>query len=260
MINKLLSDKLLILFTVIFISNSFLFGSSTDSVTYKYFLEEMIYNSPENEIGALIEIKYIEIINAPYPAVKDSINTFIINYGLDTYDNYDDLMKNFIDEFIDAQHYYPSPVGWEDKRNIHVTCNSNYILSLSFNFFSYSGGAHPNGWTNFFNFNLYTGELLKLEDLFTESQIMELNLIAEIKFREIYDIDDSESLEKHGFWFDEDKFKLNDNFLITDKGLIFLFNPYEITAYVVGSTTIEVTYDEIIDMIRRNSMLYLFIK
>jgi len=261
-INEIIINKLpvFLIFVIMLISNSFLFGSPVDSVTYKYFVEEMIYTSPEYNTEASIEINYIEIINAPYPAVKDSINTFINNYGLDTYDSYDDLMQNFIDEFIDAQNYYPSSFGWEDRRRIYVSCNSNYILSLSFRFFSYSGGAHPNGWEIFFNFNLYTGEVLKLENLFTESQIKELNSIAEIKFREIYDIEEGASLEKYGFWFDDNKFELNDNFLITDKGLIFLFNPYEITAYVIGSTTIEITYNDIKDLIRRDSMLYLFIK
>ena len=111
-----------------------------------------------------------------------------------------------------------------------------------------------------FNFNLYTGELISLDDLFTLSQIEELNLIAEIKFREIYKIEEGESLYKHGFWFDNDKFELNNNFLITDRSLIFLFNPYEIAAYVVGSTTIEITYDELKDLIRRDNMLFPLIK
>ncbi len=66
-------------------------------------------------------------------------------------------------------------------------------------------------------------------------------------------------LNDAGYWFDKNNFELNDNFLIKKNGLLFVFNPYEIAAYVYGAIEVFIPYKEIKDLIKDDSVLNLYL-
>ncbi|MCB0300152.1 MAG: DUF3298 domain-containing protein, partial [Calditrichaeota bacterium] len=57
------------------------------------------------------------------------------------------------------------------------------------------------------------------------------------------------------FFFENNRFELNDNFRIGDNGLEFLFNPYEIAPYAFGAMTLELPYSEIGDLLSKSEYL-----
>lgn len=54
--------------------------------------------------------------------------------------------------------------------------------------------------------------------------------------------------------FENQCFILNDNFILTEKGIKFLFNVYEIKPYVVGITNIILTIESIIGVRKRRAV------
>jgi hypothetical protein len=156
------------------------------------------------------------------------------------------LIRNFLQEYETFKADFPEAFQhWSLERIGTVRHNSSYIFSVEFAEYSYLGGAHPNAYVTFTNYDLKTGEEIHLRDLFKSNFEIELNQIAESEFRRLKELTESEDLGQAGFWFDNNKFSLNDNLLITDSSLIFYYNNYEITAYAFGPTELEITYDKI---------------
>jgi hypothetical protein len=51
--------------------------------------------------------------------------------------------------------------------------------------------------------------------------------------------------EEVGYFFENQRFILNDNFVLTQKGIKFLFNVYEIKPYTAGITELEIPYEKL---------------
>ena len=75
-------------------------------------------------------------------------------------------------------------------------------------------------------------------------------MIGEQKFRKDKGIAPGVSLRQAGYSFDNDRFRLPDNFAIGPKGLTFLYNLYEIASYAQGITELLIEYGEIHILIR----------
>ncbi len=84
--------------------------------------------------------------------------------------------------------------------------------------------------------DLNSGNKVTLEDIFIAGYKPILNKIAEEEFRKLKELGEHEDLDEAGFWFDDNRFSINDNFAISDEGLTFYYNNYEITAYAYGPT------------------------
>ena len=63
------------------------------------------------------------------------------------------------------------------------------------------------------------------------------------------------NLTEAGFWFDDDKFSVNNNFSIGKDGLNFVYNNYEITAYAYGPTELFIPYKSIKKVIKPDGLL-----
>jgi len=105
-------------------------------------------------------------------------------------------------------------------------------------------GAHPNGYYRTFTFDLATGEALHLEDLFegpgyleTLSRISRERLAPELAARAQIPVDqvDRDMLNAGTTPF-EDNFI---NFYLDGGELVILFPPYQVAAYVYGSSEVR---------------------
>jgi hypothetical protein len=140
--------------------------------------------------------------------------------------------------------------SWMLERVIKAEVVSSKIVTLAMTEYSYTGGAHPNSFESYQNLDIKTGQALGLDDLLKPDYQQPLNDTAEKIFREQEGLSFDENLEEAGFFFEEAKFKLNENFRITADGLVFLFNPYEAAPYVRGPIELKVPYSRIQDWIR----------
>jgi hypothetical protein len=169
-------------------------------------------------------------------------------------------MKIFIQDYEEFIKEFPdSYQSWFIERTGEVKLNKENIFSIDFMEYSFTGGAHPNTYVTFKNFNLNDGEEINLDDLFPKDKQQELTKIAEAEFRKLKELTSEADLGEAGYWFENNEFYLNDNFLITDSSLVFYYNNYEITAYAFGPTELEIPYLKIKNLLNEKSLITNFI-
>ncbi len=119
------------------------------------------------------------------------------------------------------------------------------------------GGAHGLETRNYYNFDLKTGLLITEKDLFKPNYQLELaELIKKRIVEDSKDNNDTEpilSIEDTDFW--SDSIKPNGNFYITDEGINYVFNPYEIAPYYMGQTEVTLPYNRIKNLLISNSIV-----
>ncbi len=215
---------------------------------------------------AELKFNYPQITDASNREVMNQINQEIMNtllapYSEDkSYKNFDSMANDFLESFKEFKKQFPARhQSWTIERNISVSGVNNSVFSLTNTEFYYMGGAHPNSTTSFINFNLQTGEALELNDLLKPGFEDALNKVGEKIFREKQKLKPGENLNEAGYWFDKNNFELNDNFLIKKNGLLFVFNPYEVAAYVYGAIEVFIPYKVIKDLIKDDSVLNLYL-
>lgn len=211
---------------------------------------------------ASITIEYPEILAAPTPQAKDSINAYIRKTLLGSIpgdkpaENVEAAMNQFIDDYkkfkADFSDY---PTSWSVEREVKVYYQDPGLASLSFYEFSYTGGAHPNSAVHYVNFDLSSGKRLTLQDLFTAGFQERLNSVAEKRFRELKAIAPGQSYSDADFWFENEQFTLTDNFAVGDTGVVFYYNNYEIAPYAMGPTELGISYRDLKEIINPQGLL-----
>ncbi len=216
---------------------------------------------------AELKIEYPKLIGGENNKAVDDINENIklqlLQPILDEgeYDSLDSLIDAYFKEFnIVAEENPKLAQGWQIDRIIQTKNQTKNILSIEYSDYSFLGGAHPNSYIAYSNYYLATGEQVSLDECFIKSYEEQLNTIGEIFFRKQKNLKENSDLSSAGYWFDENKFELNDNFAILKVGLLFYYNSYEIAPYAIGPTELVIPYSEIKQLILTNGPLSEFIK
>lgn len=138
-----------------------------------------------------------------------------------------------------------------------VTCQllergSNHCVVSVSNDSYYYGAAHPSMNLQILNFDLETGALIKLSDLFKPGFTEALKNIAEKQFIK------QNGAEFWNFTPGNGDFELAKEFSITSKGLIFSYNQYEIGPYAAGMPEVVLSYSMLKHLFSENSYLLHF--
>ncbi|ABW31277.1 DUF3298 and DUF4163 domain-containing protein [Acaryochloris marina] len=157
----------------------------------------------------------------------------------------EEAMVKFLKGYENSKQDFPHQGVWADEKTVEVLQNRSNLLSLQYSHYWYTGGAHPNSSRTYWNYNPKTGKQIQLADLFVEGYAPKLNRIAEKHFRQARELETNTSLNEVGFWFENDQFKVNTNFALAPGGLIFFFNTYEVSPYVMGPTEVVIPYGEL---------------
>ncbi|MEM6394975.1 MAG: DUF3298 domain-containing protein [Bacteroidota bacterium] len=133
-----------------------------------------------------------------------------------------------IDE-SDMEFVEESPHGFnmEFDESSEALLNRDGYLTMSYHYYKYTGGAHGNFFTSYFNFSRDPAKRLQFADIFGESATEEA--IVELLKTEI----EPETLE-----YLEGELPITQNFALTDEGVNFLYNIYEILPYAAGMTEV----------------------
>lgn len=163
--------------------------------------------------------------------------------------------ENFLQEYYATKEEFPEHPPWLMEKIATVMLNQSGLLSIKFIDYYYMGGAHPVRNIYFYNYDLRQKKKLRLDELIKPEGKVDLLRIAEKKFRRTWGIPDTSTFSHYGFEFPEDRFKLNQNFLLGKNGITFLFNSYEIAPYAMGITEFKIPYREIAAIVKNNSTL-----
>lgn len=139
----------------------------------------------------------------------------------------------------------------------------NRLLSLEYQEWSYTGGAHGNGYVTPIIYSLGSGKILdkRVDDLISNGGDDKLILLMRQKLKEgMINMADTQ-LDENQFYFDFETIRLNNNYSIDDSGVTFIYNQYEIAPYSSGIISIKFRYDELKPFVKKTSPLwYLFEK
>lgn len=108
----------------------------------------------------------------------------------------------------------------------------------------FEGGAHGNHQLETMNFDVKTGRLLALKDIFTPGYEHQLNNLLLKALKEKEGVKTLAELKEKGYLNAMDIFTPQ-NFILGDETITFVYNPYEIAPYSVGETEIVISYSAI---------------
>ena len=161
------------------------------------------------------------------------------------------VASGFFEDFRNAAMGRDRRPAWYLERKVSTVWWADSLLSLRFYEESYTGGAHPNFGAGFQVFDLKRESVVTLDSLIKPDPSDKLLRKAEESFRTEQIVMEGESLDEAGFWFEGKQFYLPENYALTDSGLLFLYNPYEIGPYSEGMIEFTIPYRELKPLLRK---------
>lgn len=137
---------------------------------------------------------------------------------------------------------------WELKSKADTTFSNPKLLSVQFESYAYTGGAHPNSNVSLYTFDRQTGRSLTLNDLVADTTA--LLHVVEQAFRTSQELKPQDNLEERGYFLQNGRFPLPANVGMGREGMIFYYNPYEVAAYAVGPIELTVPYAQLKNVLR----------
>lgn len=155
--------------------------------------------------------------------------------------------NNFIADYTSYIKQHPNDAqAWFSQTQISVPYQNKAVVCIGVDMNDYTGGAHGMFATIYSVYALQTKEMLTTAKLFNKATFAELLSIAETAFKQNNQLKPDADLEEAGYWFKDNKFHLNDNFLITAEGITWLFNPYEVAPYSSGVIKVNLSKEVIL--------------
>jgi len=233
---------------------------ASDTLVYHY---DSLKVYSKNQVSANKGMKDTTMVSILYPVFNNQqVDGLVKGNALKAngpdepdYKSYQDLANNFISQYDDFQKEgLGNAAAWFKEINITVLSQRKGYLGLKYFYVDYAGGAHPNSAIIYKNYNATTLQEIKLAYLIPLENQPKLKEVAEKIFRANEKLGPKQGLD-NGYFFDKGIFTLNDNFTITDKGLKFLYNTYEIKPYSEGTTELLIPYTAIKELLIANPAL-----
>lgn len=187
------------------------------------------------------------------PVVADSINKKILTvlkeivyFGEKPSEakDYNSLATSFIASYEEMHKKFPSETfGWEAKITGNIEFQSEEILNIKIDHYTFTGGAH--GYQGFRSllFHPKTGKNIANDELFKNEK--KFKAFAEKEFRAKFKIPAAGNINSTGFMFESDTFQLPQNIFYTNQGLLLYYNSYEAASYADGPLEIVFPYEKI---------------
>lgn len=112
-------------------------------------------------------------------------------------------------------------------------------LSLRYTMYMYEGGAHGNWHSTHWIIDRKSKEIISFEDIFELKHLSAIKKLNDIALQQTFPEEDINTL-----LFDMN-YEVSKDIYITDNGIIFQYDPYEIAAYVFGSIEVFISWDKL---------------
>ncbi|RDY25738.1 DUF3298/DUF4163 domain-containing protein [Romboutsia weinsteinii] len=170
--------------------------------------------------------------------INKNISTYIMNFKNRIQNEAKQYKNDYINIYSKSDKDYVK-YQYEAYSNYNVTYNKNNLISIPITTYEFTGGAHGMTYLKSFNYDLKTGEELKLSDIFKE----------EVDYKKITNAFIKNEISKTpGNYFDgEEGFKGisdNQNFYLEDDGVVVYFSLYEIAPYSSGIPKFKLSYKD----------------
>lgn len=182
------------------------------------------------------------VISIYYPETGHSaVDEAVKKYVEEVADNY---QKNVTDSYAEDEDKPDSFGNWEETGFFTVEKPNPDVISITFNLYTFTGGAHGMVVINVQNYDLKTGRLLELSDLFEKPEVaLEImSRISEEKLRQSLGDEVVEDMLKSGTAPEEDNFQA---LSLLPGGLVVEFQPYQVGPWSIGQQRVEINLDDL---------------
>ncbi|RWY50371.1 DUF3298 and DUF4163 domain-containing protein [Mucilaginibacter gilvus] len=192
-------------------------------------------------------------------ALNDSLKRGLLNINFSDNISHDTSLKMMTDRYFEEYADFKKYNKTEDRfftidTYAKVVNQDSSLLALEYGGYVYEGGAHGADFTEFINWNPNTKRGIYLKDILLPGAYPKLTKIAEEIFRKNEKLKDTSSLARD-YFFRDNKFWLNENYLFTPVGIRFVYNEYEIKPYAAGQTELLIPWAQIKTLIRPNAVV-----
>lgn len=208
-------------------------------------LASYIYETFKVESSKIQEEGDTTIFLVNYPIFKDTkINEFIhqrlvVDSGKNALEEMGDEFINDYDEYYEQSSFKSN---WYVLKNDSIAVQTKDYIGFKSDYESYTGVAHGNYYTNFFNYDVQKNDVFTINDFINNYN--KLSNLAEGIFRKQEKLSENQSLSDD-YFFEDDIFSLPKNFILEKEGILFMYNIYEIKPYVSGHTELLVPYSSL---------------
>lgn len=203
-----------------------------------------------SEIPCNFQYAFTSITNADKSPALQAIQESNILYffGLEHFqggvqDAVNESISQFMEEYIG--NLDETAPRWETQMEMAVESEARVVDTLlvyTISRSSYTGGAHGMYSVNCHNYSIAGGYELALSDLFNASQQETLLGLIRNKLYEQFDVSSDEGLVAQGFF--PEYIATTENFEVTEDGITFYYNPYDIGCYALGGVEVHITREE----------------
>lgn len=234
--------------------------AENDTLTYHYDSIKVVSNNAvKPEVNNLADTAKAVV---KYPIFEnDSLNHYIKSQVFHYFGDeevptaFDDIAASFIRGYNDFYLANPGTAqSWYLLIDIKVVRQLHNYVAMKYIHSDYAGGAHGNTVISYINFNPKTNKAITLDSLILTEKKADLLKIGERIFRNNEKISATEPLDRR-YFFTNGKFSLPKSYYVSDKGLVFLYNPYEIKSYAEGTTELVIPFSELSGIAKPQTIL-----
>lgn len=224
-------------------------------------------NKPEVHPYHQFRLKYLHLKNNT--ALQSEINRVILNGKIDSISGlspqdigkklYNKIKKEYQNEADGELEQFASMGGWYYHLQVLMVENSSRYLSLQWSEDTYTGGAHGYKAIIYSSFDKERNQRITESDIFVEDYKEALASVIQDQLAKDLKVGSAEKLSEIGL-FAPQEIEPNGNFLLTESGIRYCYNPYEIGPYAMGHIYVHLSWDSVSELIRPGSIAEQYIK
>jgi hypothetical protein len=145
-------------------------------------------------------------------------------------DEINSLFENF--ETVSAESGAEQANRWEVECEATIGFENNQLLCINIVTYSYTGGAHPNTYTQLVTVDKIAHKIIPVAALFADQT--KVTQWLETEFKLAKNLEAQADLEQKGYFLKDGKFFLPDNVSFCKDSIVFYYNDYEIASHAEG--------------------------
>ena len=209
---------------------------------------EKDWSSPQ--VRQFLNDKIASGLLTPAYTKTESWSEILEQQFMDYYKEYCEEMESLrnigmLDSLADAEAFLSANYNYNSS--VQVYFNSSSLLTLGFTDYAYTGGAHGMFGTRVESYDLESQRVLQLEDVLLPGYEEQVSKALDRAVRLKYNLKPQQSLDAILF---EKEIQPNENFGVTDKGIFFVYSPYDIAPYAAGEVELYVSFEQITDFVQ----------
>ena len=216
-------------------------SSDQDKDTISYIIKSVRSFLPDSSAKDSTElvrsiITWPEFSNTIPSQLLDSLNQCLQIYAFNHFGSAKEASENFTESTRKKEklHRNTSYKGWASLVQADVVLNTRTLVSLRFNSYGFTGGAHGNPSVQFVTLERSSSRQLYLQDIVENNRLVDLERINSDALRSERHIQPGQSFKEAGLFVHGNQLPLPHNFLLTPRGLLMSYNYYEIASYTQG--------------------------